>query len=202
MIKAVVFDVGGVLLKMAEQEYRQGIARRMGLAVLPAEYEENVPLLQRGELAEAAFWSRLAGRPVAPDAFDDLWLAHFTEDGAMLALAEELRGMGLRTAILSNTQASHVRLMRGMGFLEGFAPVAFSCEIGRRKPEAGAFQWVLERLGLRGPEVAYVDDMPEYVEAAARIGIRGVVHRGNVAQTRQALLAMAGSPAVPRADPP
>ena len=199
MIRAVVFDVGGVLLRLGEWEYRREIARRMGFGpapspVLPAEYDENVPLLQRGELAEEVLWARIAGRPVAADAFDDAWLANFPVDEAMVALAGELRELGMRTGILSNTQASHVRLMRGMGFLAGFEPVTFSCEIGRRKPEAGAFEWVLGRLGLPAAAVAYVDDIPEYVEAAVRLGMRGVLHRGDAAETRRAVVGLAGTP--------
>lgn len=188
LVRAVVFDVGGVLLTLGEWEYRREIARRMGLDDLPVEYEKSVPLLQRGEMAEEELWFRIAGKPVAGNAFDDAWLAHFPPVPEMLALGQELRRLGVRTAILSNTQTSHVRLMRRMGFLEGFEPVAFSCEIGYRKPEAGAFRWVLERLGLPGEAVAYVDDVPEYVKAASELGIHAILHRGDLEATRRAVV--------------
>lgn len=86
LVRAVVFDVGGVLLTLGEWEYRREIARRMGLDDLPVEYEKSVPLLQRGEMAEEELWFRIAGKPVAGNAFDDAWLAHFPPVPEMLAL--------------------------------------------------------------------------------------------------------------------
>ncbi len=52
-------------------------------------------------MAEESLWSRMAGRAVAADAFDEAWLRHFRPGPATL-----------------------------VRFLEEFDPVAFSCEIG------------------------------------------------------------------------
>lgn len=85
---------------------------------------------------------------------------------------------------------SHVRLMRGMGVLAGFDPVVLSCATGCRKPEPRAFAHVLDRLGLPGEAVAYVDDIPEYVAAATALGIRAILHRGDVPATRRAIMTL------------
>lgn len=61
MLKAVVFDVGGVLLVLGEAAYRQALCERLGLSSVPPQYEEAVPYLQRGELDEQEFWMRLSG---------------------------------------------------------------------------------------------------------------------------------------------
>lgn len=195
-IRAVIFDVGGVLLTLGEWEYRQEMARRLGLGALPEEYEQNLPALQRGEASEEAIWAQMAGRLVPPDAFDDAWLAHFRPVPAMLDLAARLRALGLHTAVLSNTQSSHVRLMRRMGFLDGFDPIVMSCEAGSRKPEPAAFQHVLDRLRLPAPAVAFIDDVPEHVKAARALGLRGILHGGDVGSTRRAVMSL-----VPGQDP-
>ena len=65
-----------------------------------------------------------------------------------------------------------------------------SCEAGCRKPEPGAFQHVLDRLGLPGEAVAHVDDFPEYVQAATALGIRPIRHRGDVPVTRRAIMTL------------
>jgi len=188
--KAVIFDIGGVLLSLGEAEYRRGMALKLGLQHMPPQYEQAIPYLQRGELAEEDLLRDICGLRIHVDRFDEDWRAHFRPVPAMLALADELRCRGMRTAILSNTQPSHVRIMRTMGFLEGFSPVVMSCEAGYRKPEPAAYRFVLERLGLEPESVAYVDDGAEYVAVAARLGIRSILHKGDAHATREALLAL------------
>jgi len=192
-IKAVIFDLGGVIFHLGEFGYRREVARRLGLGdALPPAYEEALPAIQRGEMAEEDLWEAMSGRRVSSDAFDDAWEQHFLVTPEMLALAAELRERGLRTAVLSNTQASHVAIMRRMGVLAPFDPVLMSCEVGRRKPEKEIFELALERLGLPANEVAFVDDVPEYVAAAASVGIHAIRHTGDVVATRRALLALIG----------
>jgi len=192
-IKAVIFDLGGVIFHLGEFGYRREVARRLGLGdALPPAYEEALPAIQRGEMAEEDLWEAMSGRRVSSDAFDDAWEQHFLVNPEMLALAAELRERGLRTAVLSNTQASHVAIMRRMGVLAPFDPVLMSCEVGRRKPEKEIFELALERLGLPANEVAFVDDVPEYVAAAASVGIHAIRHTGDVVATRRALLALIG----------
>jgi putative hydrolase of the HAD superfamily len=188
-IKAVLFDLGGVLFVLGEAEYRREVARRLGLGdALPAEYDRQMPALQRGELSEQDVWEALSGRRVELSAFDDAWLGYFHPVPAMFELARELREMGLRTAVLSNTQASHVACMRRLGVLEPFGPVVMSCEAGLRKPEPEVFRHVLNLLGLPGSEVLFIDDVPAYVEAARSVGLQAFVHTGDPAATRARIL--------------
>jgi len=191
MIRGVLFDLGGVLFTLGEAEYRREVARRLGLGeALPPAYEEHVPALQRGEADEVAVWEALSGRRVSPRSFDDAWLGYFHPVPAMFDLARELRERGLMTAVLSNTQASHVAIMRRLGLFDGFAPVVMSCEAGRRKPEPGAFQVVLNGMDLAPAEVVFIDDVPAYVEAAREVGLQGILHTGDPGATRAALLGL------------
>ncbi|MDF2630937.1 MAG: putative hydrolase [Symbiobacteriaceae bacterium] len=188
-VKAVLFDIGGVLLRHGEWDYRREVAARLGLGeTLSPEYDRRMAELQRGEIDEAEVWTAVAGRPVAWSDVESAWHNHYTPQPAMFDLAQEVRALGLKTAILSNTQASHVRCLRRLNFFDGFDPVVLSCEAGRRKPEPEAFQLVLDRLGLAPAEVVFIDDVAPYVEAARQLGLKGILHEGDVAATRQALL--------------
>lgn len=188
-IKGVLFDLGGVLFTLGEAEYRREMARRLGLGdAMPPGYEERLAEVQRGELDEQDLWEALSGRRPALNAFDDAWLGHFHPVPAMFELARELRGRGVRTAVLSNTQHSHVAIMRRTELLAEFDPVVMSCEAGRRKPEPAVFAHVIERLGLLPKEVLFIDDVSEYVQAAQRVGLQGLVHSGDPAATRLAVL--------------
>jgi HAD superfamily hydrolase (TIGR01509 family) len=192
-IKAVIFDIGGVLLTHGEWDYRRDAARAIGLEALPDRYQTDMERLQRGEIDEEALWAQIAGGPVDGARLDDAWSAHYRPVAPMVALAAELRSLGIRTALLSNTQPTHVRVMRRtMAFIGEFDPVVMSCEAGVRKPEPRAFAYVLGRLGLPAAEVAFVDDIEPYVAAGRAAGLQAIQHTGNAAVTRRVLLDLLG----------
>jgi putative hydrolase of the HAD superfamily len=51
--------------------------------------------------------------------------------------------------------------------------VLLSCEVGAVKPEPAFYQEALRRLGCAPEEVAFFDDLPEFVQAANALGLRG-----------------------------
>ena len=190
MIRCVLFDVGGVLMRLGEAEYRKGVAERMGLAEMPPAYDAFAHQLQRGEVDEVDVWQEVFGVRVSRGAFDDIFERTFPVNHDMVAFAAELRQMGLLTAVLSNTQASHVRVMRRLGFLEGFHRAFMSNEIGARKPEPAVYRLVSEELGLEPQSILFIDDIEEYVAAANAFGIRAIRHTGDVAATRARVLSL------------
>jgi HAD superfamily hydrolase (TIGR01509 family) len=184
-IKAVVFDIGGVLLSMGETGYRQAMAQLVGATPFPhAEYEKQMPALQKGEIEETEVWESILGQEVPFDLFDECYLKHFVPIPEMLKLATDIRSRNIRTAILSNTQTSHSRLMRGIGFLKEFDPIVMSNEVGSRKPEAAIFQYMLDQLQLSSDSVIYIDDVLSFVEMGRSLGFHATQHRGNVDETR------------------
>ncbi|GAA2355956.1 HAD-IA family hydrolase [Dactylosporangium salmoneum] len=48
--------------------------------------------------------------------------------------------------------------------------VAFSCRIGRAKPDAEAYRWCCHELGLAPDRGLLIDDRAENVHAAERLG--------------------------------
>lgn len=188
MVEAVVFDIGGVLLTLGLKEYLDVVAQELGPERFEAEWKRAVPLLETGEETEAALWQRIAGRPVKDDLFDAVFAEHFRPIPEMLDFARELRERGVRTAILSNTVPSHVRVMRTMGFLEDFDPVVLSCELGLRKPDPAAMEYVLDKLQLPPERVAYIDDVEENAQTGRRLGLKTVLHNGDVDAAREAIL--------------
>ena len=180
----MLFDIGGVLIGDGEAKYRQGVAERLGVHDFPARYEAYVPRLQRGEVDEVDVWFELAGRHVQDNAFDDIFERAFPVNREMVAFAAELRARGILTPVLSNTQKSHARVMRRLGFLEGFDREFFSNEVGARKPEPRVYRHVCEALGLDPQSIIFIDDIEEYVQAAIQFGLRAIRHTGDLAATR------------------
>lgn len=178
-IQAVIFDIGGVLFENIQEFYLPDLARRYG-----RDPDEFLALAYRhgrgwghGQSTEEDYW-----RGILTDAgLDMALLPALVEETAVyirpLAETWELvRALpaSLRLGILSNTTHEWVRRQRAAQEWAGrFDPVLLSCEMGLCKPEAAVYTRLLERLGLPGERVLFVDDREENLTGAAAHGIRG-----------------------------
>lgn len=105
--------------------------------------------------------------------FAPLWSSHFTVHDAVLPRVEGLVGR-VKLVLLSNTNALHVAWLRPrLPLLQRFDAVLMSCEVGLVKPDPAFFQLALQRAGCAPGEAVFFDDLPEFVEAASALGIRG-----------------------------
>ena len=194
MIKGVIFDVGGVLLRTHDQSGRRKWETRLGL--------------EEGGLAYLVFDSELGRQAQLGQAFlDEVWawvglhlglspadlatLKHDFWSGDRLdqALCDYIRGLRphYRTAMLSNNWDRDGRAMaHELGIADCFDVFVTSAEIGVMKPDPRIYQVALERLGLSAPEAIFVDDFVQNVEAARRLGM-GALHFADPGQARDQL---------------
>jgi putative hydrolase of the HAD superfamily len=190
VIRAVISDFGGVLTTplsagfLAYQDEAGVSLEELGKAMQRASdaYGEH-PLfaLERGEIPEAEFARRLAEQ--LDDSFDlgrlrQLYFDKLDPNPPMIAYVSELRGRGLRTALLTNNVREWEPLWRAkLPELEDiFEVVVDSAFVGMRKPEARIYELTLERLGdgLRAEECVFVDDFEVNCDAARALGMQAV----------------------------
>jgi HAD superfamily hydrolase (TIGR01509 family) len=184
MTKAVVFDLGKVLLEFDYRIALRKITLRCRLA-LPEliHFVTHDPLLLRyetGLLTSEQFYNEIcavAGFEGSHDEFADLFGDIFSPIEPMIQLHAALRQRGLATYIFSNTNEmaiSHIR--KRYAFFGGFDGYVYSYEHQVMKPAAGLYE-VVERLsGRSGREILYLDDRPENVAAGAARGWQAILH--------------------------
>lgn len=80
-----------------------------------------------------------------------------------------LRTSGLRLAIVTNASAEAAAIVDGLRLRSMVEDVFASCEVGVLKP--GLLAVALRRLGVDASDATLVDDEPEQLEGAARLGI-------------------------------
>lgn len=185
-IRAVVFDLGGVLIDWdprhlyrklfdgddeAMEEFLATVCTMEWNAGLDAgrPFAEGVTELVRShpeqaELIEAFHrrWPETCAGPI--------------ED--TVALLDELRVAGVPTYALSNWSAETYPLARPrFPFLEWFAGVLISGEIGLTKPDPRIYLALCDRFALSPASSIFVDDSPPNVEVAAELGFEAVLFR-------------------------
>ncbi len=187
-VRAVAFDVGGVLLRTENQDSRRRLELRYGIAPGGmADLVFNNPVAQEamlGKATEADVWDFVARHlhlvnGQLEELRRDFW-AGDAWDQTLLAFAQGLRPAA-RTGILSNAwpgarEAFGSRLGR-----HTFDAVVISAEEGCAKPDPRIYGLLLERLGTLPAETVFVDDLAENVEAARAIGMHAIRFTGTAA---------------------
>lgn len=182
MIKAVIFDVGGVLVRTVDPSPRAALERRLGLS--PGEAETIVfnstmgTAAQLGQITSADLWQWVASHL----ALDDHALVQFQQDffgGDRLdtALIERIRRLRprYRTAIISNYKDDlHCFLKEEHAIADVFDLIVGSAYEKVMKPDAAIFERTLERLTCRPEETIFVDDFPHNVEGARAVGMHAI----------------------------
>lgn len=182
--KAVVFDIGNVLLDF---DYRKTARRIESRCKLSAEELYEIitsPALfnefEHGRISGAQLFEAFQDKSCFAgtleefaEAFGDI----FTEVPEMIAFNERLRGRGIPTYILSNTnEFSMLWIRKRHPFFANFDGYIFSHEVQCMKPGARIYEAVEECAGLRGPNLFYMDDKEENVAAAIARGWQAVTH--------------------------
>lgn len=91
-------------------------------------------------------------------------------------------------AILSNSNALHwTRVIDDLRLGPAFSHHFVSHLTGRIKPDADAFEHVVDSLGCRPEQVLFLDDNKLNVEAARRFGMQAVRVQ-SISETRRALI--------------
>jgi epoxide hydrolase-like predicted phosphatase len=184
-IRAVFFDIGGVLLRTEDPLPRSQWEQRLGLE--PGRLAKLVfenPAAQRstvGGATEAEVWQevgRALNLPLQQVAeLREDFFAGDRWDADLLAFIHKLRSR-IRTGVISNSWLGSRRVMAKWINPETFDQIVFSAEEKCRKPDEKIYRIALERLGLVPAEAMFFDDFSENVDAARRIGIQAAVFPG------------------------
>jgi putative hydrolase of the HAD superfamily len=210
-IDAVLFDFGGVFTASpfdAAEELGASLGAAPGrvLEIVFGPYHEDTDhpwhRLERGEIPLALARDAIIalGRAEGIDADPFRLFARMASGGgaraAMVERAQRIVARGYRTALVTNNAHEFREGWRKLVPAdELFHVIVDSCEVGVRKPDPRIFALALEKLGGVRPERAlFLDDHPSNVAAAAKLGIRSVLVRSDLADALAALDALLEPP--------
>lgn len=182
-IKAVLWDLGGVILRTEDWEPRQRWEAELGL-----ERGELHKLVFEGELGKqaalglsdaAAIW-RSIGRQLSlsgdrlEQLRDDFWSGDRIDDhltGVIRSLRPEHK-----TGLLSNAWPGVRGMLEGPWKLaDAFDITVLSCEVGLAKPDPRIYQHALDQLALEPGEVIFLDDFQRNIDGARKIGMQAIL---------------------------
>jgi len=188
---AVICDFGGVLTtplgnSFAAWSHESGVSlEEIGEAMVASTErhgEHPLFMLEKGRLEQSEFIRRLESELSGDRRLDtvaEVYLKYLERNPEMIAYMRELRGRGLRTALLTNNVREWEATWRAMlpEIDEIFEVVVDSAFVGMRKPEPDVYNLTVERLGggLGPADCVFVDDVAVNCDAARELGMAAVV---------------------------
>lgn len=192
-IKNVVFDLGNVLLTFKPKEflrsnfndegkvdslYKTVFASpewvKLDRGTITGEEAINIFIKRAPELAEGirfifSSWKEIL-RPIEG-----------TTD-----ILKELYEKRIPLYVLSNFPLTAYQIVRNYSFFRCFKGLIISAEVNTIKPEPEIYRLLLTRYNLVPEETVFIDDTPENLEGARKLGI-GTLHFTGVSELRKSL---------------
>lgn len=191
-IRAVFFDLGGVIVRTEFQAPRQQLAERLGL-----EYDDLVKIvfdsesgLQAtiGEISPEEHWDSILKRLKRPAselaAIRDEFFAGDIIDRTLLDYIRSLRGK-YKTGLISNAWGDLRDFIVREKIDDAFDRLIISAEVGVAKPEPKIFQIALEQFGVNPDEAVFVDDFLINIKGCEKAGIKGIHFKDPESALRQ-----------------
>lgn len=183
----LLFDVGGVLadwdgttplVRLTDGRLTAEEARRFWLEFAPLAPFETGQASCEGFLEAAV---KALSLDMTPETFGQHYAGWVT--GLYPGTLELLERINPRfyMAILSNNNALHWPVVERTGLTACFDAVFLSHEIGYRKPDPRAWQYVFQALECTPSQITFLDDNPECVDAARALGMSAFQVKGKEA---------------------
>jgi glucose-1-phosphatase len=183
-LRAVIFDIGRVLIRVDIQRVKSALAE--GLPFTPEELWSAIekdprwPDWQEGRMAPRDWHLHLSKRfniSLDFEHFKNVWNSALDPAPIHKASVFARLAKSHRLGLLSNTDPIHVEKLESTYDFFAYFPKAvrtYSCSIGASKPDPLIFREALRACRVRAEETVYVDDILAYVEAARRLGFIGI----------------------------
>ncbi len=180
-IKAILFDMGGVMVNCDTQTSLTAFAMRIGKP-----YEDVYATLvnedlfgpfELGELSAQEYYEQIKTAldcEISYELFVESWNSILKEFPESTQMVSDLRDR-YKLIALSNTNELHQKYMQDTFMnLRGLHDWVTSCDVGAAKPDSHIYELAAQRTGVSKDQILYVDDRKEFVDAGRRCGLMSV----------------------------
>jgi putative hydrolase of the HAD superfamily len=194
-IKAVFFDLGGVILRTEYQAPRQHLAESFGMdyddidkIVFGGEPNGSAARASVGEITEEQHWQNVMKTLKLPASeYERVRDEFFAGDVIDREIVEFLRSIKpeYKTGLISNAWSGLRNYIVREKFDDAFHHMVISAEVKAAKPSAKIYHIALEQLGVSPNEAVFVDDVWENIQACEKVGMKGILFKSAESTLKQ-----------------
>lgn len=185
MIKNIVFDMGNVLLDYNPAEYVKNVIddEAAASAVLKELfYGPEWTMLDGGQITDDEAVRRVTQRipQYSPyvEFVMDKWHNLMKPMEGMPDLVEELKDRNYKIYLLSNASLRFYKYYENYDMFRYFDGFLISAKERLLKPDPAIYRRLLDKFGLNSNECLFIDDLPQNVEGAKKVGFHAYLFRG------------------------
>ena len=187
MIKAIIFDFGGVILQHRTDLTPFILKQMFSKEDLQNVWDENKIALISGRLSSKEFIPLLKKVTKSKKDVEELmtmWEEIYEQEAndvnfALLKLVDQLKKK-YKVYLFTDTIDVHDAINRGKNIDKRFDAVYKSFEEGISKLEGKkAFYYLLGKIDLKPEECVFIDDLDSNIESAKRVGIKTILYKNN-----------------------
>ncbi len=177
MIKAILFDLGGVLFTNGTKKFNKAIASRYNLDdtfVQSVSDGEIGTQYREAQITRDEFWKYfLEGLKIRedPDVLEKEWISYYELIEGTRDIIRELSKKYKIYYLSDNVKERVQKLDERFGFLQWFDGGTFSHEVGVRKPNPKIYEFALHKAGVAPSEAVFIDDKKSSLIPAADMGM-------------------------------
>lgn len=206
-IKAVIFDVGGVLvLPKNSATIKINNSRNHNLGVHETiTHKLKIPLDQWFDSIDSTYAEAYAGRvseytsistisrnlKINPSKIRDViikaYRKNFKQNKQLYRFAFKLRKKGYKIAILSDQWWLSKEAVIKPKYMKKFNPAIISCDVGMRKPNPEIYKLTLKKLKLKPSECLFIDNQTWNLTPAKKLGMKTILFKDNKQLFKQLL---------------
>lgn len=182
MIKAVIFDLGGVYFEDGTKKFIGKLSQ-----ILSKPEESLFDLFRKGKSVEYRenkisgdeffqFASEKLESKISASEINNMWVSEYTEIPGTKKVIEKLKSMGLKVSVISDNVPERINyLEEKYNFLDIFDDVILSYEVNLTKPSEEIFKLALSRLEVLPSECVFVDDRQVNLDTSTRLEINSIL---------------------------
>jgi epoxide hydrolase-like predicted phosphatase len=183
-VRAVLFDLGGVIVRTEYQAPRQHLAESLGMdyddidrIVFGGGTNGSAARATLGQISEDEHWLNVMKILKQPASECERIRAEFFAgdiiDRTILDFLRSIRPK-YKTGLISNAWSGLRNYILREKFDDAFDDMIISSEVGTAKPSEEIFHIALKQLGVSPNEAVFVDDFIENIQACEKAGMKGI----------------------------
>jgi epoxide hydrolase-like predicted phosphatase len=181
-IRAIIWDLGGVILRTENRAPRTQLAERLGMTYEDLDRlvfeSQSSKLATIGSIDENRHWETVCKTlNLLPEEIPALREGFFEGDRIDTSLLEAINSLRprFRIGLLSNAWSELRKYIEDEWHIaDVFDDMIISAEVGLAKPDPRIYQLAVDRLGVPAEQAVFIDDVLRNVEGARLAGLASI----------------------------
>ncbi len=188
-IKAVVFDVGGVLAlrqKPFFQSVHEQAAKKFNVSL--DQYFDSIDSIyvasMEGRISERETLSDLSknlkvSKKKLESVYVSLYKQNFVQNKQLFGQAFKLKQLGYVIAVFSDQWHLSQKALMPKQIYSKFDNVLVSSELGMRKPNSAFYKLLIKKLKLKPSEILFIDNQKWNINQAKKLKLKTILFKDN-----------------------